>query len=123
MRSLGFVAMVIALSSPSTAQDSDRDARLRAAVARDRGDITALEPLPAGAQGVIVGYSSGAVLHCQGKDQCTEYAGTPNAAVRHLAVAGSGASIVVWAAYPQGALYRCASGRCDKFLWDTSRDR
>jgi hypothetical protein len=132
MRRVLLSLTIAVLPSLSPAQETEtfsgadlpsREARLKAAVARDRGEITALEPMPESVQGVIVGYSSGAVLHCHGEDRCTEYAGTPNAAVRHLAVAAGSASTVVWAAYPQGALYQCTGGRCEKFLWDTSQDR
>lgn len=125
---LYLIALIATL--PAFAQDQgtdriadtpDREALLRAAVSRDRGEITAMEPLPREGQGVIVGYSSGAVLNCHGESSCREFGGTPNAAVGHLAVSKDGASEVIWVAYPHGALYRCSLSRCDKFLWDVSR--
>ncbi len=103
------------------ADTPDREALLKAAVSRDRGEITAMEPLPGAGQGVIIGYSSGAVLNCRGDSSCEEFGGTPNAAVTHLAVSATGASQEVWVGYPHGGLYRCSRDRCHKFLWDVSR--
>jgi len=126
MRYLLYTLLALTVIVPSFAEDAaspDRDALLKAAVARDRGSITALEALGDAGQSVVVGYASGAVLVCQGESSCTELGGTPNTAVEHLAVSGNGAAAVVWASYPQGALYRCSKVNCRKFLWDTSSER
>ncbi len=123
MRNLLYVSLMAAAVAPAFAQDAaspGRDALLKAAVARDRGSITALEAFGDAGQSVVVGYASGAVLVCQGENNCTEFGGTSNTAVEHLAVSGNGASAVVWASYAQGALYRCSKATCRKFLWDTS---
>lgn len=95
-----------------------REALLKAAVARDRGDVTAMEPASREGQGVIIGHSSGAVLNCYGNHICSEFLGTPNAAVEHIAVSLQDSAEVIWVSYPQGAIYRCINNRCEKFLWD-----
>lgn len=123
MRNSLYALLMTTAITPSFAQDTaapNRDALLKAAVARDRGSITALEAFEDAGQSVVVGYASGAVLVCQGERSCTEFGGTPNTAVEHLAVSGNGAAAVIWASYPQGALYRCSKATCRKFLWDTS---
>lgn len=101
---------------PTATKAPTREALLKAAVARDRGEITAMEP--SSGEGVIIGHSSGAVLNCYGDHSCKEFFGTPNAAVEHIAVSRQGTSEVVWVSYPQGALYQCISNHCEKFLWD-----
>ena len=104
-------------TSESTAAP-DRDALLRAAVARDRGEITALEPLSGDGGGVAVGYSSGSVLNCFGEQSCREYLGTPNTAVQAIAVSRRRGAEIIWVSYQYGALYQCQESRCTKFLWD-----
>ncbi len=101
----------------STAGTSSRETLLKDFVARDRGEITALEASSGGNGGVIVGYSSGAVLHCLGSGSCTEFTGTPNTAVEHIAVARDGKGDIAWVSYRHGALYRCRGQRCSKFHW------
>ncbi len=96
----------------------DRDALLKAAVARDRGEITALEPLSGDGAGIAVGYSSGAVLNCFSDQSCREFGGTPNTAVQAIAVSRRGNAEILWVSYSQGALYQCRQARCTKFLWD-----
>ncbi len=108
-------------TAPSAAPT--REALLKAAVARDRGDITAMEPASREGQGVIIGHSSGAVLNCYGDHICSEFLGTPNAPVEHIAVSLQGTAEVVWVSYPQGAIYRCMDKRCEKFLWDGDQGR
>ena len=107
----------------SAAEAPTREALLKAAVARDRGDVTAMESASRTGQGVIIGHSSGAVLNCYGEDSCREFFGTPNAAVTHIAVSRQGSSEVIWVSYPQGALYRCIGNQCEKFLWDGEPDQ
>lgn len=97
---------------------SNREALLKAAVARDRGEITAMEPSSQASGGVIIGYSSGAVLNCYGDHSCTEFGGTPSAAVERIAVTKQAQSEVIWVSYPHGGLYRCMRKECNKFLWD-----
>ena len=99
---------------------SDRKALLKAAVARDRGEISALEPDSSQRGGVVVGYSSGAVLHCYGNQGCKEFSGTPNAPVEHIAVSSREKLEIFWVSYPQGALYQCVDNTCTKFIWDVT---
>ena len=80
----------------STTDAPSRKDLLKAAVARDRGDISAMEPSTGDGQGVLIGYSSGAVLNCYGDQSCKEFSGTPNTAVQHIAVARRGKSEVIW---------------------------
>ena len=136
-REITMLGMLITLSllacGGSTALASDsvkgatgaptREALLKAAVARDRGEITAMEPSSREGGGVIIGHSSGAVLNCYGDDHCREFFGTPNTVVEHIAVSRRGASEIVWVSYPQGALYRCSGNQCEKFLWDGVQDQ
>jgi hypothetical protein len=100
-----------------------REALLKAAVARDRGEITAMEPSSREGGGVIIGHSSGAVLNCYRDRSCREFLGTPNTTVGHIAVSRQDDAEVVWVSYPQGALYRCIGNRCEKFLWDGLQDQ
>jgi len=102
----------------TTTETANRKALLKAAVARNRGEISAMEPLNGEGQGVVIGFSSGAVLNCYGSQSCKEFSGTPNATVEHLAISKQGKSEVIWASYPQGALYQCMNNTCKKFLWD-----
>jgi len=131
MRYILFWFAVLAASASTFAQDQggatssnapDREALLKAAVARDRGEITALEPLTGAGQGIVVGHSSGAVLNCYGENTCREFGGTPNIAVEHIAVSRRGALDVVWVSYPRGALYQCIKTICKRFIWSTSLD-
>jgi len=131
MRYILFCCAVLAASASTLAQDqggatnsnaADRKALLKAAVARDRGEITALEPLTGTAQGVVVGYSSGAVMNCYGENICKEYGGTPNIAVEHIGVSTRGALNVVWVSYPRGVLYQCIKTLCKRFIWSTVLD-
>jgi hypothetical protein len=119
--------LLLALTLPCLAQGEatttsaaarDRDALLKAAVARDRGEITALEPLSGDGGGVAVGYSSGSVLNCFGGQSCREFGGTPNTAVQTIAVSKRGGAEIIWVSYQYGALYQCLESRCTKFLWD-----
>jgi hypothetical protein len=106
----------------TTTQASNRKALLKAAVARDRGEISAMEPSSEEGQGVIIGYSSGTVLNCYSNHSCKEFSGTPNTAVEHIAVSKREKSEVIWVSYPQGALYQCISNSCSKFRWDGVQD-
>jgi hypothetical protein len=81
-----------------------------------------MEPSSKEGQGVVIGYSSGAILNCYGKHSCKEFRGTPGAAVEHIAISKRGKSEVIWAAYRQGALYHCVDNRCNKFVWDKVQD-
>jgi hypothetical protein len=102
-------------TSATTAKPtSDRDAIIKQLVAQDRGDITAMEPSSTHSGGVIVGYSSGAVIRCKADLTCNEFTGTPNVAVEQLAVSRRGASEIVWVSYRQGAMYQCMDGSCQK---------
>ena len=107
-------------SESSAKAASDRDARIRQLVAQDRGDITSIEPSSTQNGGVIVGYSSGAVISCKADQTCNEFTGTPNVAVEQLAVSRQGASEIVWVSYRQGALYQCTDGSCQKVALQSS---
>ena len=120
---LFFHAALAQDSRQTDADASDREAFLKAAIARDRGDISALEPSSGEAQGVIVGYSSGAVLHCYGTQSCMEFGGTPHASVENIAVSGQAGAEVIWVSYPQGSLYKCSGATCRKFIWDGEQAR
>ena len=105
----------------SSSASPNREALLKAAVNRDRGEITAMEPSSVEGQGVFLGYSSGTVLNCYAENTCKEYHGTPNASVGNIAISRRGKSEVLWVSYPQGALYQCTAGACKRFIWDTSK--
>ena len=98
------------------AAKSSRDAAIRSALARDQGGITAMESALRDGGGVFIGYSSGAVVHCHGKESCRAYDGTPSSsltgAVQGLSVSRSGNAEVVWVAYPNGVVYRCIDYSC-----------
>ena len=98
------------------AAKSSRDAAIRSALARDHGEITAMESSLRDGGGVFIGYSSGAVVNCYGKQSCRAYDGTPSSAVtgavQGLSVSRSGGAEVVWVAYPHGVVYRCVDYFC-----------
>jgi hypothetical protein len=106
----------------ATTEALNRKALLKSAIARERGEISAMESSSEGGQGVIIGYSSGAVLNCYNNHSCKEFGGTPNAAVEHIAVTKRGKSEIIWVSYPQGSLYHCISNSCRKFRWDDVQD-
>ncbi|MEE4144213.1 MAG: hypothetical protein V2I26_05380, partial [Halieaceae bacterium] len=70
--------------------------------------------------GVIIGYSSGAVVHCPGESDCRVFEGTPGSTlvggVTAIAVSWRDQREVTWVAYPHGILYRCADYVCREFL-------
>ena len=131
MRHSVFWVITLILINGALAQDkrqtnadaSDREALLKAAIARDRGEISALEPSAGEVQGVIIGYSSGAVLHCYGTQSCMEFGGTPHANVEHIAISSQEGAEVIWVSYAQGALYKCTGVTCRKFVWDGEQPR
>lgn len=106
-------------TAPS-AQKADRDALIKRALAGDRGEITVMEPSSSDGKGVIIGYSSGAVVHCYGDDDCRAFDGTPGSSlvggVNAIAVSRRDNREIVWAAYSHGILYRCANYVCREFL-------
>jgi hypothetical protein len=103
-------------AAAAPAAKSSRDAVIRSALARDQGEITAMESAPRDGGGVFIGYSSGAVVHCHGKQSCRAYDGTPSSAVtgavQRLSVSSNGGAEVVWVAYPHGVVYRCVDYLC-----------
>jgi hypothetical protein len=106
--------------APSTGEKRDRDAVIKRALAGDRGEITVMEPSSTSGQGVIIGYSSGAVVHCYADRGCRAFDGTPESTlvggVTAIAVSRRDNREIVWAAYPHGILYRCADYVCRDFL-------
>ena len=124
MRHVFLIALIVASGATAVAQDravgseteaSSRATLLKKAVAQDRGDITAMEPSASDEGGVIVGYSSGVVLHCYRDQTCREFDGTPGVPVEHIAVSRTGGLAVSWVAYRHGVLYRCADYECRQF--------
>ncbi len=109
-------------SGAATAEPKSRNTLIRELVAQDRGAITAMEPSSKEGQGVVIGYSSGAIFNCHGKHSCKEFRGTPNTAVENIAISKRGKSEVIWVSYGQGALYQCVDNRCNKFVWDIMQD-
>jgi hypothetical protein len=107
------------LAQDSPASKSSRDAVIRSALARDNGEITAMEAAVRDAGGVYIGYSSGAVVHCSGKGGCRAFDGTPSSAVAgsvtDLGVSRSAGAEIVWVAYPHGVVYRCSDYFCREF--------
>jgi hypothetical protein len=99
-----------------------RQELLKDAVAKSRGEITAMEPLLTQGRGVIIGYSSGAVLNCSGDRDCVEFGGTPSSPVEHIAISKRASQDVAWVAYGQGALYQCTRNQCRKFDWDGAKE-
>jgi hypothetical protein len=117
----GVVALAQDREEAVTVQSSSRAALLKEMVARDRGEITALEPSLKDGGGVIIGYSSGAVLNCFGSQSCRELEGTPSTVVEHLAVSRQGDSEIIWVTYRHGAVYQCVNNYCNKFYWDAAQ--
>lgn len=115
-------AAVIAQAPPapdSVPGKASRDALIRSELARDKGEITALEPSGLDGNGVYLGYSSGALVHCYGDDSCRDFAGTPGGAVTGavsgIAVSSGAGKDIVWVAYPHGIIYRCSNHTCREF--------
>jgi hypothetical protein len=135
MRHVLLFLMLLASSTCAMAQDSpkttapdsksSRDALIRSALARDHGEITAMEASPREGGGVFIGYSSGAVVNCQGKEFCRALDGTPSSAVtgavQGLSVSRSDSAEIVWVAYPHGVVYRCLDYVCREFDASTGR--
>lgn len=114
-----FCTSLFAAENPTYIHGSPgRDELLKAAVNRDRGTISVLEPASAAGRGIYVGYSSGTVLNCYGSNRCKELSDTPSTPVQGIAVSRRGDTEVVWVSYRQGALYQCIDGVCSRFLWD-----
>ena len=67
-------------AAAAPAAKSSRDAVIRSALARDHGEITAMEAALRDGGGLFIGYSSGAVVHCYGKESCRAFDGTPSSA-------------------------------------------
>lgn len=101
-----------------TREELIRKSMLQEAVSRDSGEVTSMEPMPNESQGVIIGYSSGKVLHCYGEKSCTVLKNTPGSAVRRIAISTRRNKQVIWVAYGQGAIYQCIENACEKFIWD-----
>jgi hypothetical protein len=115
-------ANTLAQDSPAAAapaSKSSRDAVIRSALARDNGDITAMEAAQRDGGGVFIGYSSGAVVNCHGNAGCRAFDGTPSSAVAgsvtDLGVSRSAGAEIVWVAYPHGVVYRCSDYFCREF--------
>jgi hypothetical protein len=115
-------ANALAQDSPAAAapsSKSSRDAVIRSALARDNGEITAMEAAQREGGGVFIGYSSGTVVNCFGNAGCRAFDGTPSSAVagavRDLSVSRSAGADIVWAAYPHGVVYRCSDYFCREF--------
>ena len=106
-------------SAQKSAGEDARTEIIKSALARDRGDITTMEPSPRDGGGVYVGYSTGTLLHCQDDSSCIELKGTPNVEVRNLAISRRGNQDIIWIAYPLGGFYRCEDHQCRKFEWDS----
>lgn len=102
------------LQDKEVSPDDRRRARIQELVRQEKGEVTAMEASARDDGSVFVGFASGSVVHCPATGACDEFAGTPNVAVQHIAVARDGASQVVWVAYRQGALYRCRDRDCEK---------
>lgn len=110
-------------ASPA-AQKRDRDALIKRTLAGGRGEITVMEPSSIDGKGVIIGYSSGAVVHCYADNDCREFDGTPASTlvggVTAIAVSRRGNGEEVWVAYQHGILYRCADYSCREVLPENS---
>jgi len=125
MRYVYLILITVAASTAVLAQEpqggNSRAEILKNALARNRGDISVMEPSSKEGGGVYIGYSSGALLHCHGEQHCNEFKGTSNVAVIDIAVTRRGGRDIVWVAYPLGAFYRCVDYRCQRFEWDISQ--
>ena len=129
MRSVFILSMLALISTSIGAQEppaatapaakSSRDALIRSALARDSGEITAMESSVRDGGGIFIGYSSGAVVNCFGKAGCRVLDGTPSSAVTGavsgLGVSRSGGAEVIWISYPHGVIYRCVDYLCREF--------
>ena len=103
-------------SEVATTDPNSRKALIRALVAQDHGEVTAIEPSTKEDGSVVIGYASGAVLICDDNQSCKKLGGTPSVSVEHIAVSRNGASEIIWVTYRQGALYQCANNQCGKFM-------
>jgi len=112
------------LSAP--ANEDSREALIKRSLARDRGEITVMEASSRDGGGVIIGYSSGAILNCYGNESCREFEGTPSStitgAVREIVISRRGDQEIIWAAYPHGVFYQCIHGACREFTWSGTDD-
>jgi len=129
MRYRFFLLILTVITSNAPAQDtpaaagpapnSSREALIRSALARDHGEITAMEPALRDGGGVFIGYSSGAVVNCRGEEGCRAFDGTPSSAVtgavQGLSLSRSSGAEIVWVAYPHGVIYRCVDDFCRQF--------
>lgn len=108
--------------SVAATSKSSRDAVIKSALARDRGEITAMEAAHSDGGGVFIGYSSGAVVKCRSKAGCKAFDGTPSSAVtgavQGISVSHSGGTDIAWVAYPHGVVYRCVDSFCREFDHD-----
>jgi hypothetical protein len=130
MRNILLFSIIVAASASTLAQDTPpantsaskdaRDAVIKGALARDRGGITAMEALNGDGKGVILGYSSGAVVNCHGEGNCRVFDGTPRSAitgaVSGISVSTHGGKEIVWVGYPHGIIYRCADYVCREIM-------
>ena len=106
-----------------TREELIRKSLLKEAVSLDSGEVTAMEPLPGDSQGVIIGYSSGKVLHCYGEKSCVVFQNTPGSAVRTIAISTRKNKPIIWVSYGQGALYQCIESACERFIWEQEHQR
>jgi hypothetical protein len=115
------------VEASAAAQKLDRDALIKRALAGDRGEITVMEPSSIEGKGVIIGYSSGAVVHCYGDEECRVFDGTPRSTlvggVTAIAVSQRDNREIVWVAYPHGILYRCVDYQCRDILPEVGSSR
>lgn len=109
-------------ASSTSVTKNTRDAVIRSALARDHGEITAMEAALVDGGGIFIGYSSGAVAHCRDEGGCKTLDGTPSSAITgaalNISISRSGNTEVAWVAYPHGVLYRCAGDLCSEFDHD-----
>ena len=109
-------------SASAPASKSSRDALIRSALARDHGEITAMEASLSDGGGVFLGYSSGAVVNCRSNAGCRAFDGTPSSAVTgavlNISVSRDGGTDIAWVAYPHGVVYRCVDTLCREFDHD-----
>jgi len=99
----------------STPASNSRDQVLRSVLALEKGEITVIEASSADG-GVIIGYTSGALVACSGDADCRTFEGTPSGAVigavTDIAVSLRAGKEIIWAAYPHGVFYRCVDYAC-----------